>query len=147
MEREYANLGAAFGYTLDGGDTATAARLALGIWRFWRSGAFLRDGRRWLTRLLDTATDGAVRAQVLHAAAVLAGAQDDHETARRLAAESHELARAAGDRRTVAQAANALGIAALAAGDYPTARGFFAEAWRCGGISASRSAWRWRTAT
>ena len=133
VEREYANLGHAFGYALDRTDTATAAGIALGIWRFWRSGAYLGDGRRWLERLLDAGPDNIVRARVLHAAAVLAAAQDDHETARRLAVESHDLALAAGDRRTVAQAANALGIAALAAGDYPTARGFFTEAltlWR-----------------
>jgi predicted ATPase len=133
VEREYANLGHAFTYTLERADTTTAARLALGIWRFWRSGTYLRDGREWLARLLDTGPDDAVRAQALHAAAVLAGAQDDHETARRLATESRNLALAGGDRRTVAQAANALGIAALAAGDYPTARGYFTEAltlWR-----------------
>jgi predicted ATPase len=128
LEREYANLGKAFGDALDRADTTTAARLALGLWRFWRSGAYLRDGRRWLDRLLCTGPAGGVRAQLLHAAAVLAGAQDDHETASRLATESRDLALADGDRRTVAQAANALGIAALAAGDHRTARGFFSEA-------------------
>jgi tetratricopeptide (TPR) repeat protein len=68
-----------------------------------------------------------MRARLLHAAAVLAGAQDDHETAYRLAEQSLRHARLAGDPHTTAQACNALGIAATAAGDYDAAGGFFAD--------------------
>jgi predicted ATPase/Tfp pilus assembly protein PilF len=129
VEQEYQNLRSAFGWALDNADPETAARIGLGLWRFWRAGSHLGEGRAWLDRLL-TAPDplpDAIRARVLHAAAVLAGAQDEHETATALASESWLLARGAGDDPTAAQARNALGIAALAAGDYPTAGGFFAN--------------------
>ncbi len=63
------------------------------------------------------ALSARTHARVLHAAAVLAVGQDDHGTADRLARQSLELARATGDRHTVAQAYNALGIAAIEAGE------------------------------
>jgi len=121
-DREYPNLS----LVLDGPDAAAAARVALGLWRFWRGGARLHEGRRRLSTLLAASVAGEVRAPLLHAAAVLAGAQDDHATAGTLAAESLALAETVGDRRTAAQAGNALGIAALAAGDYDAAHGHFA---------------------
>ncbi len=126
---EYQNLRGAFGWALDNADAGTAARIGLGLWRFWRAGSHLGEGREWLDRLLASADPlpDRVRARVLHAAAVLAGAQDEHETATALASESWLLARSAGDDPTAAQARNALGIAALAAGDYPAAGGYFAD--------------------
>jgi len=129
IEREYQNLRVAFDRALDQSDPTTAIRIGLGLWRFWRTGRHLEDGREWLDRLLGSATPlpEGVRAQVLHAASVLAGAQDDHVTAHALADESLRGARRVGDVLTTAQACNALGTAALAAGDYFGARGFFAE--------------------
>jgi tetratricopeptide (TPR) repeat protein len=56
-------------------------------------------------------------AQLLHAGAILAATQDDHERATLLATESLRRARAVGDLTTIAQANNALGIAAIGAGD------------------------------
>jgi diguanylate cyclase (GGDEF)-like protein len=123
LDREYGNLGTA----LAAGTPDLAAQTALGLWRYWRNGSSLRDGRRWLDQLLGGEGDGVIRAQLLHAAAVLAGAQDEHESATRFALQSRELARTLGDRRTVAQAANALGIAALSAGDCTAAREYFVE--------------------
>jgi predicted ATPase len=132
VEREYQNLRAAFERSLaSGGAPDVAVRVALGLWRFWRTGSHIGEGRDWLARLLGA--DSPERAQILHAAAVLAGAQDDHETASALAGESLTLARRAGDARTTAQACNALGIGALAAGDYPGARRYFTDSlalWR-----------------
>ncbi|MEN3309534.1 MAG: hypothetical protein V7603_5736 [Micromonosporaceae bacterium] len=131
VEREYQNLRAAFERSLaqSGSDPDVAVRVALGLWRFWRTGSHIGEGRQWLARLAPAVAQqaSAVRAQVLHAAAVLAGAQDDHESASALAAESLALARESGDARTTAQACNALGIGALAAGDYPAARGYFTD--------------------
>jgi predicted ATPase len=131
IEREYQNLRVAFGGSLgrepDPAETAPAARIVLGLWRFWRTGSHIGEGREWLDRVLAAELPDRPRAQVLHAAAVLAAAQDDHATAYRFAAESLERAREAGDAQTTAQASNALGIATLAAGDYPAARGFFTE--------------------
>ncbi|MEN3361222.1 MAG: hypothetical protein V7637_5204, partial [Mycobacteriales bacterium] len=135
VELEYQNLRGAFGWALDHADPRTAARIGLGLWRFWRAGSHLGEGREWLGRLLTAAhpLPDPTRARVLHAAAVLAGAQDEHETATALASESWLLARGAGDDPTAAQARNALGIAALAAGDYRAAGGYFADSlaiWR-----------------
>jgi predicted ATPase len=123
LERDYQNLRAAMTWTLAAGDAAGAARACLGLWRYWRSGNHLAEGRKWLTRVLamPAGLPDPVRARVLHPAAVLAAAQDDHEAASTLAAESLTLAEAAGDLETTAQARNAAGIAAIGAGDYRTA--------------------------
>jgi diguanylate cyclase (GGDEF)-like protein len=129
VEREHLNLRVAFSHAMDRLATEQAARIAVGLWRLWRTGRHIGEGREWLARLLD-AEDGLSErtdAQVLHAAAVLAGVQDDHEQARVLARRSLAMARAVRDHQTEAQAYNALGIAALAAGDLPTARGHFEE--------------------
>ena len=129
VQTEYQNLRAAFGRAMARAEPEPAGRIGAGLWRFWRTGRHIGEGRDWLARLLDTevALTDRTTAQVLHAAAVLAGAQDDHETAYGLARESLRLARIADDHETIAQACNALGIASLAAGDYPAARGFFAD--------------------
>jgi diguanylate cyclase (GGDEF)-like protein len=128
VEREYQNLRAAYNRALLRAEPGPAARIGVGLWRFWRTGRHIGEGRDWLARLLDGVdlADG-MRAQLLHAAAVLAGAQDDHETGYALAQESLRYARAAGDPHTTAQACNALGIAALAAGDYDASHRFYTE--------------------
>ncbi|HWG99499.1 MAG TPA: diguanylate cyclase [Pilimelia sp.] len=129
IDREYPNLHAAFAYCLDTGDDGAAVRVAVGLWRFWRNTGRLRQGREWLDRLMarDAGLSESARARVRHAAAVLAAAQDEHATAAELAAESLALARAAGDARTGAQAGNALGIAAMTAGDYLAARAYYQD--------------------
>jgi predicted ATPase len=126
VEREYVNLRAAFDWATGGGDAATGARICLGLWRYWRTGSHIGEGRDWLARVLAGACpDDAERAQLLHAAAVLAATQDDHEPAYRYAYESLARAEATGDRRLTAQARNALGMAATGAGDYEAATGHF----------------------
>ncbi len=130
LEREYQNLRVAFERALRRSDPVPAYRMGAGLWRFWRGGRHIGEGRDWLTRLL--AAEGVplsdqMRARLLHAAAVLAGAQDDHETAYALAEQSLQHARLAGDPQTTAQACNALGIAATAAGNYDAAGGFFTD--------------------
>ncbi|GIJ43725.1 hypothetical protein Val02_06110 [Virgisporangium aliadipatigenens] len=130
LEREYHNLRAASDHLLTvPGGAAYAARLAVGLWRFWRNTGRLRQGREWLERLLSApvALDDSPRARVLHAAAVLAAAQDDHTAAHDLAAHSLAYADAAGDRYAMAQAGNALGIAAMTAGDLERAREHFCD--------------------
>jgi predicted ATPase len=119
LDREYQNLRAAFAT----GDLDVTARLCLGLWRYWRSGSRIGEGRGWLDQVLAR-TDGltdAVAAQLLYAAAVLAAAQDDHERAYRLGTDGLRRAEAAAERPTTAQAHNALGLAALGAGRYELA--------------------------
>ncbi|OLB80220.1 MAG: hypothetical protein AUI14_07515 [Actinobacteria bacterium 13_2_20CM_2_71_6] len=129
VEREYQNLRAAFSRALVRAEPVPAGRIGVGLWRFWRTGRHIGEGREWLDRLLtaNVPLSDRMSAQLLHAAAVLAGAQDDHETGAALAQQSLQRARAANDPQTTAQACNALGIAALAAGDYAAARGFFTD--------------------
>ena len=129
IELEYPNLRAAFSRAVQRAEPVPAGRIGLGLWRFWRTGRHIGEGREWLAGLLaaEVPLSDRMRAQLLHAAAVLAGAQDDHESGYALAQESLHRARAAGDAHTAAQACNALGIAAFAAGDYPAARGFFTD--------------------
>jgi diguanylate cyclase (GGDEF)-like protein len=141
VEREYQNLRVAFRRARDAGSDETAARITLGLWRFWRAGNHIGEGREWLVELLDgrdpSASD-ATRARLLHAAAVLAGAQDDHQTAFPQAYESMVLAERVGDAHTMAAAYNALGISALAAGHLADARRHF---------QASLGIWRDHDAT
>jgi diguanylate cyclase (GGDEF)-like protein len=128
VEREYQNLRVAFRRARDDGRDETAARITLGLWRFWRAGNHIGEGREWLVELLDGAEPtppDATRARLLHAAAVLAGAQDDHQTAFPQAYESMVLAKRVGDAHTTAAAYNALGISALAAGHVADARRHF----------------------
>jgi len=141
VEREYQNLRVAFRRAREAGTDETAVRMALGLWRFWRAGNHIGEGREWLVELLqerDPAAPDATRARLLHAAAVLAGAQDDHQTAFPQAYESMVLAKRAGDAQTTAAAYNALGISALAAGHVADARRHF---------EASLGIWRDQDAT
>jgi len=129
IEREYENLRAATERALTQGDVAVASRICLGLWRIWRHGSHIGDGRDWLGRVLAAPPAGpgegpaGTRARLLYAAAVLAATQDDHGTAHRLGADCLELARVGGDRETMAQAYNVLGAAAVGAADYRLAAG------------------------
>jgi predicted ATPase len=134
IEADYENVRAAFGH----GDPPTRIRICLGLWRYWRNGAHIGEGRDWLARVLAHADAGgtaqeSTRARLLHAAAILAATQDEHEAAYRLGEESLRRAGAAGDRATVGHAHNAMGIAAIGGGDLDAATAHFGESlvvWR-----------------
>ncbi|HLL65303.1 MAG TPA: diguanylate cyclase [Micromonosporaceae bacterium] len=133
LDRDYQNLRTTLTWTTDAGADAdagavdAASRVCLGLWRYWRNGNHIDEGREWLDRVLSV-TDGlpdGVRARILHPAAVLAATQDDHESAIRLAGEALRLAESTGDRPTAAQARNALGMGSIGGGDYQGAAGHF----------------------
>ncbi|GAA1793802.1 diguanylate cyclase [Planosporangium flavigriseum] len=131
LDREYPNLRAAFST----GDRDIAARLCLGLWRYWRTGTRIGEGRDWLDRVLDGADEltDAVAAQLLYAAVVLAVGQGDHERAYRLGTEGLRRADAAAEPSIIAQARNALGLAAITAGRYALATDHLRESlaiWR-----------------
>ncbi|HEV7898375.1 MAG TPA: tetratricopeptide repeat protein, partial [Planosporangium sp.] len=131
LDCEYQNLRVAFAT----GDPDIAARLCLGLWRYWMSGTRIGEGRGWLDRVLaraDGLTD-AVVAKLLYAAAVLAACQDDHEQAYRLGTDGLRRAEAAADPPAIARAHNALGLAAIGSGRYTVATGHLRESlaiWR-----------------
>ncbi|WJK40073.1 diguanylate cyclase [Solwaraspora sp. WMMA2056] len=135
LDLDYPNLRAALGVALDVGDLAIAARLCLGLWRYWRNGSQIRDGRQWLDRVLSAPAGLAptYRRQLLYPAAVLAATQDDTATATRLGTDCLALTERAGDAEGTAQARNILGVAAMLAGRYAEAGDHFRyglEVWR-----------------
>jgi predicted ATPase len=129
LDREYQNLRAALGWATAHGEIDTAARICLGVWRFWHNGNHIGEGRDWLGQVLVAPGDlgDRVRAQLLHAGAALAARQDEHEPAYRLAADSLRHAEAADDRQLSAQARNLLGIAAVVSGAYHLATNHFQQ--------------------
>jgi predicted ATPase len=129
LDREYQNLRAALGWATAQGEIDTAARICLGVWRFWHNGNHIGEGRDWLGQVLVAPGDlgDRVRAQLLHAGAALAARQDEHEPAYRLAADSLRHAEAADDRQLSAQARNLLGIAAVVSGAYHLATNHFQQ--------------------
>jgi predicted ATPase len=150
ITREYANLRTAMAWSLDRGAAGVAARICRGLWRYWRHGSELSEGRRWLDRVLaalpeasDSApADGgqrggepadAQRAALLYPAAVLAATQDDDASATRYGLASLRLSEASGDRQGTAQARNILGVAAMRAGRFDEATEHFEfglQVWR-----------------
>jgi diguanylate cyclase (GGDEF)-like protein len=126
VEQDYPNLRSAFELLVHS-DAAAAATVVLGLWRFWRNGRHIGEGREWLRRVRESGEriDDSVHGRVLHASAILAAAQDENDAARTLAQESLRLALQAGEAGDQAQAHNALGIAAMGVGDYLVARGHF----------------------
>jgi predicted ATPase len=131
LDREYANLRTAMIWALERGDRA-ARDLCLGLWRYWRGGAHLSQGRQWMDETLACLDDGH-REDLLYPAAVLAATQDDDAAAARLGLECLRLAQAQGNRETTARARNILGVAAMRAGRLAEAAEHFEyglELWR-----------------
>ncbi len=129
LERDYPNLRSAVSWALDAQDVDSARRICHGLWRYWRRGSHLAEGREWLDRVLAMGGQMTAdqRARLLYPAAVLAATQDDHETATRLGWQGLRLAESSADLPTVAQARNVLGAAALAAGQYDDAAEHFRQ--------------------
>jgi predicted ATPase len=115
---EYANLRAAMEWALEHDDGAAAGRVCMGLWRYWRNGGHILEGREWLHKVLSApgALSDQERTHLLYPAAVLAATQDDTEAAARFSQECLHLSGRVGDRRSAAQARNILGVTALALG-------------------------------
>ncbi|MCP2242232.1 diguanylate cyclase [Lentzea aerocolonigenes] len=130
VSREYLNLRAAHTQAMAAGDPLTAARIVLGVNRFWQKGWHIREGREWHRRLLADAVDWlpeGVRGRVMESAAFLAIKQDDQATALSLGEESLRIGRRLGDHDLVAQALNIVGLVARQSGDLDQARACFRE--------------------
>ncbi len=131
VSREYLNLRAAYTRAMADGDTPTAARIALGMRRYWRKGWHIREGRQWHHRLLTTTTGRPlpddVRGWLMESAAFLAVMQDDYPAARPLGEQSLRLGRQLANPDLVARALNTVGLILNATGDLDGARGCFTE--------------------
>lgn len=127
---EHDNLRAAIGWYLDSGNAGLALRLVAGIWRFWFLRGYFSCGRRKLEKVL-AATDSVLslpRATALHAAGVLAEAQDQYEAARQLSSEALNAFRELNAIGPTADVLITLGTIAQWQGDYAAMRRYASEA-------------------
>ncbi len=145
LDRDAANMRAALGWALAGGDGALGVRMAGALGRYWERRGHLGEGRQWLDRAVD-GREGPpdARAKALNAAGWLAYRQSAYDRAVALAEESIALYRAVSDEDGVAQALNTRGAALLRRGDARGAGAAHAESLRVrrargdrGGIAAS----------
>ncbi|MFY1633394.1 diguanylate cyclase [Solwaraspora sp. WMMB335] len=135
LDHDYPDLRAALDQAVGGGELAAAARLCLGLWRYWRNGSQIRDGREWLDQVLSAPAGlpADARRQLLYPAAVLAATQDDTATAARLGGECLTSCQQDGDLEGTARARNILGVSAMLAGRYDEAADhlrYGLEVWR-----------------
>lgn len=130
VETEYANLRVALDWGLDNGAVETAARTALGLYRFWYNGNHVAESRPWLERVLGAAGELSprLRMQVLDNAAWLAISEGDHGPGRLLATQCLEAARQVDDQRIVAETLCALGDIDSCTGAHYAARAHYEAA-------------------
>jgi predicted ATPase/DNA-binding CsgD family transcriptional regulator len=108
LELEHDNFRTALGWAIDAGRADEAARLALGLWRFWHMRTYQREGLRWLERIL--ALDAvaplppAFRPRLLNALGVLCHSLRQFDRATSYHTEALQLWRALDDRESQAQA-------------------------------------------
>jgi predicted ATPase/DNA-binding CsgD family transcriptional regulator len=108
LEQEHDNFRAALTWAIQAGRTDEAARLALGLWRFWRRRTYQREGLRWFQQIL--ALDAthplpdALRPQFFHALGALGHAFGRFDEAAAYFAEALRLWTTAGDQAGIALA-------------------------------------------
>jgi predicted ATPase len=131
LETEHDNLRGALTWSSSADtDAAGGLRLAGATGRFWLVRGYFREGRGWLSGLLDLAREGqdqAARAKALHWAGDLARQQGDYPIARVLLEESVAIRRALGDRPGVAASVSNLGTVAHYQGDDDAALALYSE--------------------
>jgi DNA-binding CsgD family transcriptional regulator/tetratricopeptide (TPR) repeat protein len=123
LEVEHDNLRAALRWALDSGHAETALRLAAGLWPFWESHGYHREGHRWLEQALAAgeAAPAAVVATALHGLGEMATRLGDLEEADRRFAAAIDVRRHLGDRPSLARSLNALATVAIMNGDHDRA--------------------------
>jgi predicted ATPase/class 3 adenylate cyclase len=87
-------------------------RLARSLRVFWNTHGYLREGRSWLERALDTGVDGLERAEILGGLGWICNAMGDKQAAAAAAEDRLRLAEALGDAKNLRAA---LGLQALLA--------------------------------
>ncbi len=117
---EQHNMRSALTWTLDNGDYEIAARISLGIWRYWASCGHASEGREWITRILSRQDllPPAMLASLLYAAGSTASRQGDARAAEPLLEQSLVCARVSDERRVMVQALRMLGEIRAMTGDY-----------------------------
>lgn len=137
LDRDRENVRAAFEWSLARGDHDRALRIAEALWRYWWIRGEPTQGRAWLQRSLEGAPASAplLRARGFVGVGGLSWALGDFDEAEQAAGQAKELFVELDESLEVANAANTLGLIAIARGDNPSARTLFEESIRR--ISAS----------
>lgn len=97
MDLEYDNILAALEWAVNSDELDMALQLGMSLWRFWRRGGYISEGRMWLEKLLtqdDEALESSslvVHLNVLDQAAWLATDQHDFKRAEQLFKQASEL--------------------------------------------------------
>jgi predicted ATPase/DNA-binding XRE family transcriptional regulator len=130
LAAERGNLRAGMAWAVDHGETVTALRYGVALWRYWRHFGEFAEGRRWLDVALAVPGHGPVslRAKALWAAGALAFPQGDHERMAVLASEAYELALESEDRMDLRNALTGVGMVAMVRAQYQEALSPFREA-------------------
>ena len=119
-DRENDNIRAALQWCIDAGEVETGLRIGAALWRFWQQRGHLREGRRWVDRLLDLpgAKDRTAFVARAHSAAGgLAYWDTDFAETRRHYDEALEIFRELGDKFGVERALFDLSFAYMVEGD------------------------------
>jgi predicted ATPase len=130
LELEIDNLRAAVDWSLDGGDTRDAIRIARGLSMYWVMRGGHREGRAWMERALDRGGDlpADARANALYALAICEYGLGNDRRLLGVSEESAALYRQVGDRYGAALASGMGGFAALQMGDLDRAEAILDEA-------------------
>ena len=133
LEAEHDNLRAALSWSLEtraadrAGDrerAVTGPRLALALAQFWERHGHATEGRRWLQRAIELASDdaGAPLAKLAHSLGFLLQQQGEFGAALRFLERSLAIWRDLGNREQQARELNTLGITYWRLGELDTAR-------------------------
>jgi predicted ATPase/class 3 adenylate cyclase len=138
LEAEHDNLRAALAWSLDtsaaalasdGEQVAIGLRLAQALTMFWYQHGHAAEGRRWLERAIELASEdaGALLARVAHGLGMLLRQQGEFDAALRILERSLAIARDVGDQDRQARVLNSLGITHHHLGHLDTARSLFED--------------------
>lgn len=141
VEQHYQNLRAALEWLLEQGKLEEAFRLGSALWWFWWLRGNVREGRRFLERMLALRqhVSTPIGARVLNAAGALAGLQGHLEPAEQLCAESLALFRDLQDAQGIVLSLWVLAYAVMERSHYDEARTLIEEAVAL--ARAARDAW------
>src|SRR6266545_2381648 len=126
LTREHDNLRAALQWALDNQETDAALRLAAALGEFWWPRGYVKEGRLWLTKVLEHGNERtAGRAKALYRAGELACTERDVPQAMALLEEGLALYHELGDRWGMARVLRGLGNVQTLRGNAEQGQAFY----------------------
>ncbi len=126
LAREHDNLRAALQWALDNQETDAAMHLAAALGEFWWPRGYVKEGRRWLAKVLEQGKEPTpARAKALYRAGELAYAERDVPEAIVLLEEGLALYEALGDRWGAARVLRGLGNVQTLCGNAEQGQAFY----------------------